>query len=449
MDNVEGKHLGRWSALALVAGTMLGIGIFIAPPVVAKYVQSPVWFLALWLGGGLAALCGALCMAELGAMLPRAGGEYLYLRRSYGPGVAFATGWLQLLAIFPGSLAAMAVGTATFQLPTLFGPGFAAPVELGPWTLEGPTFWAVLLVLLLTGLNHLGIVLSGRVQLLVTIVPLAILLLVSVYVIGDVGVAQVSTDALRAAWTQAPGAGEFAQAYLPIYFAYSGWNAAIYVGGEIAEPGKNVPRAVVGGTLVVLILYVVLCAGFLSVFDTRALAGVGEAGTAAAGQLFGPTGVLVVTLMIVLAMLGSINGSIMTGSRIAYAMAQEGHCPPLAGQLHRRFGTPVVALWAQAALAIALIASRKFDQLMDYASAAMLISGSLGVAAVIVLRRKQAELPRPYRLRFYPWAPAIYIASSLFVLGSLALGGDVSVWMALGWFALALLVHAAWRPRRR
>ena len=171
---MESKQLGRWAAQALVAGTMLGIGIFIAPPVVARYIQSPVWFLALWLGGGLAALCGALCMAELGAMLPRAGGEYLYLRRSYGPGVAFATGWLQLLAIFPGSLAAMAVGTATFQLPALFGPAFAAPVDLGLFILEGPTVWAVLLVLLLTGLNHLGIALSGRVQLLVTIVPLAV-----------------------------------------------------------------------------------------------------------------------------------------------------------------------------------------------------------------------------------------------------------------------------------
>jgi APA family basic amino acid/polyamine antiporter len=446
---MQGKHLGRWSALALVAGTMLGIGIFIAPPVVARYVQSPAWFLALWLGGGLAALCGALCMAELGAMLPRAGGEYLYLRRSYGPGVAFATGWLQLLAIFPGSLAAMAVGTATFQLPALFGPAFAAPVDLGLFILEGPTVWAVLLVLLLTGLNHLGIALSGRVQLLVTIVPLAVLLVVSVVVIGDVGIGRVATDSLTGAWSQAPGPGAIAQAYLPIYFAYSGWNAAIYVGGEIAEPGKNLPRAVVGGTLVVLILYVTLCAGFLSVFDTATLAGVGEVGTAAAGQLFGHTGVIVVTLMILLAMLGSINGSIMTGSRIAYAMAHEGHCPPLAGQLHRRFGTPVVALWAQAALAIALIASRKFDQLMDYASAAMLISGSLGVAAVVVLRRKQPELPRPYRLRFYPWAPAIYIASSLFVLGSLALGGDASVWMAIGWFALALLVQAAWLPRLR
>ena len=445
---MESKHLGQWAALSLVAGTMLGIGIFIAPPVVAKYVQSPVWFLGLWLAGGLAALCGALCMAELGAMMPRAGGEYLYLRKSYGPGVAFATGWLQLLAIFPGSLAAMAVGTATFQLPTLFGPGLAAPVDLGLFMVEGPTFWAVILVLALTALNHLGIVLSGKVQLLLTIVPLAVLLVVALYVIADIGVAQVSQESIRAGLAQAPGARDLAQAYLPIYFAYSGWNAAIYVGGEIANPGKNLPRAVVGGTLVVLILYVLLCAGFLSVFDTTELAGVGEAGTAAAGQLFGTGGVVVVTLMIMLAMLGSINGSIMTGSRIAYAMAQEGHCPPVAGRLHERFGTPVFALWAQTALAIALIASRKFEQLMDYASAAMLISGSLGVAAVVVLRRKQADQPRPYRLRFYPWAPAIYIASSLFVLGSLGWSGDLSVWMAFGWFALALLVHA-FLPRRR
>jgi APA family basic amino acid/polyamine antiporter len=128
---MEDRHLGRWTATALVAGTMLGIGIFIAPPSVAKHVPSAPHFLLMWLGGGVAALCGALCMAELGAMMPRAGGEYPYLRAAYGPGIAFATGWLQLLAIFPGSLATMAVGTATFQLPTLLGPGVAAPVDLG------------------------------------------------------------------------------------------------------------------------------------------------------------------------------------------------------------------------------------------------------------------------------------------------------------------------------
>ena len=438
---MDGKLLGPWAAMSLVAGTMLGIGIFIAPPVVAGHVQSPLWFLALWLGGGLAALCGALCMAELGAMMPRAGGEYPYLRASYGPGIAFATGWLQLLAIFPGSLAAMAVGTATFQLPTLLGPGFAAPVDLGLVAVEGPTFWALVIVVLLTALNHVGIVLSGRVQLVLTIVPLAVLLLVSLYVVGGMGVGQVTAESVQAGLALRPGAHAIAQAYLPIYFAYSGWNAAIYIGGEIAEPGKNLPRAVVGGTLTVLVLYVVLCAGFLSVFDVHALADVGEAGTAAAGALFGRAGVVAVTLMILLAMLGSINGGIMTGSRIAYAMAEEGHCPRAAGRLHARHGTPTVALWLQAALAIALIFSHTFDRLMDYASAAMLISGSLAVATIAVLRRTQPEAPRPYRLGFYPWAPVIYVGSSLFVLVALVSVGDPSVLLAVGWFALALLVH--------
>ncbi len=445
---MSGKLLGRWAAMSLVAGTMLGIGIFIAPPSVAGHVQSPLWFLALWLAGGLAALCGALCMAELGAMMPRAGGEYPYLRASYGPGIAFAVGWLQLLAIFPGSLAAMAVGTATFQLPTLLGPGFAAPVDLGLVAVEGPTFWALVIVVLLTGLNYVGIVLSGRVQLLVTIVPLAVLLAVSVWVVGGSGLSQVTGDAVGAALSLRPGLQEVAQAYLPIYFAYSGWNAAIYIGGEIEDAGKNLPRAVVGGTLTVLVLYMVLCSGFLTVFDTKALAGVGEAGTASARALFGEVGVLVVTLMIFLAMLGSINGSVMTGSRVAYAMAQQRDAPALTGVLHARFGTPAAALVLQAALAAALILSRTFDQLMDYAAAAMLISGSLAVATVVVLRRKQPDLPRPYRLRLYPWAPVVYVASSLVVLGALAWKGDLSVWMALGWFALALGFHAVARRGR-
>jgi len=377
--------------------------------------------------------------------MPRAGGEYPYLRAAYGPGIAFATGWLQLLATFPGSLAAMAVGTATFQMPVLLGAGFAEPVDLGVMSVAGPTFWAIALVVGLTALNHIGIVLSGRVQLVVTVIPLAVLLAVSLFVVGDIGTVEVSRESLRVGLQPGPSAHDIAQAYLPIYFAYSGWNAAIYIGGEIADPGKNLPRAVVGGTAMVAVLYFVLCAGYLAVFDMSALAGAGEAGTAAAGALFGHAGVIAVTLMILLAMLGSINGTVMAGSRIGYAMAEQGDFLAAAGRLSPRFGTPGVALWLQAALASALILSRRFDQLMEYAAAAMLISGSLAVASVIALRRKDPGHPRPYRLGFYPWAPLIYIGSSVFVLVALAVKGDLSVLMAAGWFSLALLFHARLR----
>jgi APA family basic amino acid/polyamine antiporter len=439
-DEPTGRQLGRWSAQAIVSGSMLGIGIFIAPPVVAQHVHSPVYFLLMWIAGGLAALCGALCVAELGAMMPRAGGEYPYLRLAYGPGVAFSTGWLQLLATFPGSLAAMAVGTATFQLPVLLGGFVLEPVDLWLFTIDGPTLWAVGIVLLLTALNHAGVVLSGAVQLVLTMVPLATLLAVSLFVVGDVGTVEVGPQHPLEVWPP-PAASALAAAYLPVYFAYSGWNAALYIGGEIRDPARTLPRAVIGGTLAVLVLYVVLNAGFLTVFGVHGLAGVGEAGTAAAGALFGRVGVVVVTMMILLAMLGSINGSVMTGSRIGYAMAEQGHFPAVGGKLDERFGTPVFALWAQAGLTIALILAQGFSALMSYSSCAMLISGSLVVYAAVRLRKLQPERPRPYRLGWYPWVPVIYIASSLCVLAVLVYEQDASVFMAAGWFALALLGH--------
>ena len=447
-DEPTGRQLGRWSALAIVSGSMLGIGIFIAPPEVAQYVHSPVYFLLMWIVGGLAALCGALCVAELGAMMPRAGGEYPYLRLAYGPGVAFSAGWLQLLATFPGSLAAMAVGTAKFQLPVLLGDFVKAPVDLGVCTIDGPTLWAVGIVVLLTAINHAGVVLSGAVQLVLTMVPLATLLIVSLFVVGDVGTIEVGGGGPGLELWPMPTAAALAAAYLPVYFAYSGWNAALYIGGEIREPARTLPRAVIGGTMVVLLLYVVLNAGFLTVFGVHDLASVGEAGTAAAGRLFGRIGVVAVTVMILLAMLGSINGTTMTGSRIGYAMAQQGDFPAVGGRLHPRFGTPVVALWVQAALAIALIFSQGFDRLISYSSCAMLISGSLLVFSVVRLRRLMPGSPRPYRLGWYPWAPLLYIVSSLCVLVVRIVHQDVSVFMAVAWFAVALGVYHLLDRRR-
>jgi APA family basic amino acid/polyamine antiporter len=438
------RSLGPLTAMSLVAGTMLGIGIFIAPPDVARHIDHPITFVLMWALGGVSALCGALCVAELGAMMPRAGGDYPYLRLAYGPGVAFAAGWLQLLAIFPGSLATMAVGTASYQLPVVLGSWYPIGDMLGLVDMN-PTLWAVIIIVGFTALNHVGVVLSGMLQVLFTVVPLGVLLLASLWVLGG----GTETDGLTVTTAPSlPALGGAAAAFLSVYFAYSGWNAAIFVGGEIRDPVRNVPRSLVGGTLSVTVLYLLLCLGFLAVLGIDDLATAGEAGSAVARRLFGATGEMTITVLIVLAMLGSINGCVLTGSRIGYAMAEHGDFTRTAATLHRRWGTPVVALWVQAAIGVLLVATHSFEHLIKYTSAAMLVTGTLTVMAVVILRRRLPDLPRPYKAWGYPVTPILYAASSVFVLGVFAVRifedgaeRDWSVLLAVVWFVVALAVH--------
>jgi basic amino acid/polyamine antiporter, APA family len=445
------RKLTALPALALVAGSMLGIGIFIMPPQVAQHVGGPWAFLGMWLAGGLAAMFGALCLAELGAMMPRSGGDYEFLHVGWGPGIAFAAGWLQLLVIFPGSLASVAVATADFQLPVLLGDWAAGHVWIHVWKLEmsipASRLLAAALILILTIINHIGVRMAGWVQVTVTVVPILVLLVVSAYVLGDAG----AGDALRAGTTattkgEAGGFSNLGQAYLKVYFAYSGWNAALYVAGEIKEPGRNLPRALVGGTGLVTGLYVVLCLGFLALFGFADLPSVDEAGTAAAVALFGPAAVTAMASLILLAMIGSLNGTVLIGGRIGYAMAQRGDCPREVGRLHPRHNTPHLALWLQAVIALALIAS-PFDlqQLINYTSSAMLITGTLTVLTLVVLRRKLPDEPRPYRATLHPLPVIGYTVSSVVALIMVIAGRDPSVLVAIGWFAGALLV---WRLRR-
>ena len=420
---------------------MLGIGIFITPAQVAEHMPGPGAFLGMWLLGGIVALCGALSLAELGAMMPRSGGDYSYLRKAWGPGVAYAAGWLQLLVIFPGSLASVAVATSTYQVPVLWQRflGGEMPHAIGLAGMQVPTpyFVAIAIILALTALNHVGVKISGLVQVVVTSVPLLILLIASVAVL-----ASPETESLTA------GAGHgmheftlsgFGKAYLGVYFAYSGWNAAIFVGGEIQDPGRNLPRALVGGTALVTVAYLVLCMGFLAVFGYCVLPGVGEAGTAAAVKLFGDEGVGVITLLILFAMMGSLNGTVMIGSRIAFAMARKGDCFRPAGQLNETYGTPTIALWMQAGIAVLLLITvPALDELINYTSSAMLITGTLTVLSVIVLRRALPEIERPYRVLAFPDPTVAYAVSSVAVLALVIADADWSVLIAVGWFAGAL-----------
>lgn len=440
------KHIGFWPATALVVGPMLGVGIFIGPPEVAKSVGSETAFMLLWILGGITATCGALSVAELGAMLPQSGGHYVFLRRAYGPGVSFAAGWLQVLAVFPGSIGTVALALGTYQLPVLFGESIRQPFVVYGFSVPSAFVIATGVVFVLTAINHLGLVFSTRVQIVLTSIPIVVLFVAAIVVIAS-GQSAPGTDTVYAA----SSAAGLAAGYLPVYFAYAGWDGAIYVSGEIRDSGRTLPRSLIAGTMLVTVLYLVLCAGFLSVYALDGLAQSGEAGSAVAGVLFGPVGVVAVTLLIAVAMLGSLNGIVLTGSRIAWAMAHDGEFPRSGARLHARFGSPVVSLWAQAAWTIVLMAIGGVDELIAYASAAMLATGSMTALAVFVLRRREPDLPRPYRTLGYPVTPALFILSSVAVLAILGWKHDPSVLVTVGWVIVAFGVYRflEWRRKMR
>lgn len=437
--------------MALVAGSMLGIGIFLMPGQVAVQVSSPWLFLAVWLAGGVTAASGALCLAELGAMRPHSGGDYEFLHVAWGRGLAFAAGWLQLLVIFPGGLASVAVATADYQLPVVLGDWAASELTIAGAAIPMPPLTAAALIVALTVVNHLGVRIAGWIQVTVTVVPIAALLALCVvaFAAGDLAGALADRPAAPLTLGLSPAAG-LGQAYLKVYFAYSGWNAALFVAGEVKDPARNLPRALVGGTAAVTALYLLLCLGFLAVFGFEGLREVGEAGTETAVKLFGSAAAFGMALMIALAMLGTLNGTILIGSRIAYAMARRGDCIGAAGRLHPRWGTPHVALWLQAAIALALVFGPfDLERLIDYTSSAMLITGTLTVLALLVLRRTQPDVPRPYRATLHPLPLVAYALSSVVVLALVVADRNPSALVALGWFAVALVLAVVMGRRRR
>jgi APA family basic amino acid/polyamine antiporter len=419
---------------------MLGVGIFVAPPEVAAHVRTPGLFMLVWAAGGLGALCGAVCVAELGAMLPRSGGHYIYIREAYGAGVAFAVGWLQVLAVFPGSLAALASAAASFQLPVLLGSPLAARFPFFGLELSGAFVFGSLAILAFTTLNHFGIVVSSRIEMILVGVPISVLVLATILVFSGLVRGPI------VATTMPPPSGgadasALAAAYLPVYFAYSGWDAALYVAGEVERPARVLPRSLVGGTLVITALYLLLCYGFLTVLPLDRLATAGEAGSAVARHVFGNVGFTMMASLVLLATLASLNGTILAGSRIAQAMARNRDFFSFAAHVDPRTGTPSRALWLQSAIAIVLLASQRFDQLLAYTTSAMLITGTLSVGAVVLLRRSRSQEIRPYRASAYPVTPAIYACGNLVVLFLLARRRDPSVLLAAGWCIAALAVH--------
>ncbi len=416
-DSRPSRQLGVAGAMAVVAGTMLGVGILLTPPVVAAAAPSPWLFAGLWVLGALTALSGCVAYAELGAMLPEAGGDVVFQDQAFGRSLALASGLTAFALAFAGSVAAISVAIGTYQTQTLLdaaGVGWQLGEGVGPLT--GARLVGVAIILALTAVNAAGARPAARVQVAVTLAP----------VLGLAGLAVFALAAGPVAPPSAPGdvaeLPALADAFGAVYFTFAGWPAIVYVAGEVRQPGRTLPLAMLGGTVLVSLLYALLCGAFVAVLGFDGLAAAGEAGSALAGAVLGPQAVTVVAGLVLLALLASVNGTILGGARVAQALAARGLLPAALARVGPRTGVPVTALWIQAAIACLLVLTGTFQTILALSSLAMMLVGSVTVLALYRLRRRQSERRRPYRATGYPLTPLLYLLASLGTLAVSAAG---------------------------
>jgi len=402
------RVLGPVDAGWLVAGNMIGAGIFFTPGLVAGRLPGLLGPLVAWTLGGVLALLGAAVYGELGARLPRAGGDYQYLAVAFGPIWGFLTGWAALLLTFSAAAAVMSLVAVDYLASAVWGvatvPGVARPAA------------AALTIVLLTVANTAGARVAGRTTAWFTAVPLAGLVgLFGVGLLAGRGAITIPpiTVPTDVPWPLALGA-----AMVPVYFTYSGWNAAAYMAAEIREPGRNLVRGLLGGTGAVVLVYLLVNLILLVAVPQESLAGSTTAGAQAAERLLGPAAQRPLSFLIALAVLGSANVTLMAGARVYYAMAVDGLAPTFLAETNRA-GVPAAALWLGGIWTALLVTVGRVQVLINWATMAILLLSSLTVAALFVLRRRDPSF-RGYRCPGYPLTPVVYLLASLAVAVSSA-----------------------------
>jgi APA family basic amino acid/polyamine antiporter len=417
------RRLGPLDAAAVIVSNVIGGGILFTPPLVAATIPDPWLFLAVWAVGGALAFMGAMAYAELAALRPRAGGEYVYLGAAYGRLAAFLNGWTSFVAGFSGAIAASAVFLAIYLDRFIPGAGdptplFTIPIPWVPLEFSRQALVAVATILLMSWI-HLRGVGPGRVMgnILATLKVLALLAFIALGLSFGAG----STANLQASAGAGVSGTAWLMALIPVMFAYSGWNAAAYIAEEIRDPGRNVPRALALGTAAVIAVYVLLNLLYLFVLPVQELAKVeGSVLDVIADRLLNQMAGNVMGFVSIISLAASISANVFAGPRVYFAMARDGLFLPAAAVVHPRFKTPAVAIVAQAIWSSLLVLTGSGAALTTYTGFAVILFGGVAVAALFVLRHREPDAPRPFKALGYPVAPAIFtIASAAIVLNAL------------------------------
>ncbi len=431
------RELKLRDATLLVVSGVIGSGIFLTPGPIAELLPHPGVILAAWLLGGLLSLAGALANAELGAMYPRAGGDYVYLREAFHPVAGFLVGWLSFFAIYAGTIATLAAGFAT-------GLGHFVAIGRG-----GERAVAIGLILAVSVLNVVGVRWGALANNVTAVVKIGALL---AFAALGAALGGGSVGHLR---PLVEGASEislaaFGLALSPVLFSYLGWNSSVYVASEIRDPGRNLPRSLFLGVAICTGIYLVVNAVYLYAIPVETLRDESNAGEAAARALFGGVGGTLVAMLVLTSILGTLNATVLVGPRIAYAMALDGLFFAGVDRSHARFHTPSVAIAVQALTACGvLLVLETFQRALDYTIFAILLATMADVAALYRLRRKRPERARPYRAWGYPWVPGLYLLANAAVAATLLWGRPVECALGLALAAAGLPFYLVFSRRAR
>jgi amino acid transporter len=438
------RKLGLWSAVAVLVGTTIGSGIFRTPAVVAERVDLTVLFAAGWIAGGVLALCGALTFAELAALFPRTGGMYVYIREGFGRLPAFLFGWAELLIIRPAALGAIAVVSAEYFW-RLWGVDGARLLDPLPTSLAQVT--AAGFIVVVGAVNYAGVQHAALLQNASTVLKVAALL--ALVGLGSFLVPQYPLQrevAEPVVSGLSPLAG-FGLALVAILWAYDGWADVAFVSGEVKDPQRNLPRALFLGTASVAALYLAVNAVYLKLIPLDRMPGSPLIAADAAQIVLGSAGVVFVSASVMVSAFGALNGSMLVGSRIFYAMAEDRLFFRSLARVHPRYATPSGAIVLAAGLGILFVSVRTFGELADQFIIGIWPFYALAVGAAFVLRRRLPELERPYRTWGYPVVPLLFLLAALFLLGNYMISQPLLFWADVAVVLSGVPVYWFWVRR--
>jgi len=427
------RGLSLTAAVMLVAGSMIGSGIFRKPATMADQLGSPELLIIVWIAAGLITFIGALCNAEVSGMIDATGGQYEYFRRMYGEFTAYLYGWSNLSVIQSGSQAAIAYVFAEYtgyfikypQLPQSI-QNFALYIplvgDIHPFVDFGTKAVAIIVILFLSGVNYLGVIVGGRIQTVVTYIKIFTIIMISVLFLslGNGSFANIYTRFSLPAQSVSHLIAMIGLSFAGAFWAYDAWNNLTFVSGEVKNPQRNVPLGLLYGTLIVIGVYVLINIAFLYILPVGVMAKSPLVAATAAEKIFGTNGASVISIVVIISTFGALNGNILATARVPFAMARANLFFKSLGKVHPKYGTPHISLIIQGIWSCVLVLSGSFDTITDYVMFASWLFYLLGAYGVFVLRRKMPRQYRPYKVWGYPYTPILFIVCAfLFLVNTL------------------------------